>query len=756
MVSQLRYNPYFNQVSQLRRYVIASTFPKHYELLFKIRLHKSVSVGNLPANCEVVIKITYVAELPIENDDVVFRLPAKVAAWQSKMAIDDHNQTLLPSIGITTDSVAINQIQFSLKLSIQMPYDIEKIFSPTHRIRRKVTDCQAMIELIDNIFDKDFILTIKLKTINIPRMLVETYPNSESKACMLTFYPKFDYQTNSNITEIIYLIDVSNSMDGKAVKQAKQLAHLFISNMTINDNILFNIVTFGSDNDECFPISYPGTKENLDKAKHFVLHSIVHRGNTDLFPVLTNYSLLPSKSGRNFVLISDGHLNDIKSIILLLKQQQMSHDRCFTCSVGDTANKHALKQLTNCTDSGGGLATVFDTNYRSKWKTKVLNILENIRQPCVNGIVIDWHNDELDENNNYQFFKAPSHINSLFNGMRLTVYGFINNCYKVTLKANINGHELRTTVFSNKMTETTGKILHCLTARAIIDDWENGLLNMDDTTNELIKSQYKQHIIDLSTKYSIVSPFTSFVAIEERNKDDDKQVKQGVRLLDIMLKNDTDLLPYIVWDGEKSQSALLKEKLVQIKKLIECASIPSKSQLCPELLALCKSVSYRQGQEKFDAMLTLIETYYYSLKNYEEARQLLKQLKNDVKAEIDTSTWEERTEMENRMSTIEYLFGEILPEVSPGKTMGKPIVHDLLVEEQIAEFQEAFSLFDKDGDGTITTKVLGTVMRSLGQNPTEYELQDMINEVDADEYELPIAKSVFLIAKQAKPKLNMP
>ncbi|KAF6350898.1 calmodulin 1 [Rhinolophus ferrumequinum] len=55
---------------------------------------------------------------------------------------------------------------------------------------------------------------------------------------------------------------------------------------------------------------------------------------------------------------------------------------------------------------------------------------------------------------------------------------------------------------------------------------------------------------------------------------------------------------------------------------------------------------------------------------------------------------------------------------------------DQLTEEQIAEFKEAFSLFDKDGDGTITTKELGTVMRSLGQNPTEAELQDMINEVD--------------------------
>ncbi|XP_053112231.1 calmodulin-like protein 3 [Hemicordylus capensis] len=55
-----------------------------------------------------------------------------------------------------------------------------------------------------------------------------------------------------------------------------------------------------------------------------------------------------------------------------------------------------------------------------------------------------------------------------------------------------------------------------------------------------------------------------------------------------------------------------------------------------------------------------------------------------------------------------------------------------LSEEQIAEFKEAFLLFDKDGDGAITTKELGTVMRSLGQNPTEAELREMISELDAD------------------------
>eukprot|EP00794_Sanderia_malayensis_P015076 gene15076-16632_t len=55
-----------------------------------------------------------------------------------------------------------------------------------------------------------------------------------------------------------------------------------------------------------------------------------------------------------------------------------------------------------------------------------------------------------------------------------------------------------------------------------------------------------------------------------------------------------------------------------------------------------------------------------------------------------------------------------------------------LSKDQLEEFRENFEMFDEDGDGTITTKELGTVMRNLGQNPTEAELKGMISEVDED------------------------
>ena len=54
------------------------------------------------------------------------------------------------------------------------------------------------------------------------------------------------------------------------------------------------------------------------------------------------------------------------------------------------------------------------------------------------------------------------------------------------------------------------------------------------------------------------------------------------------------------------------------------------------------------------------------------------------------------------------------------------------IDEKLAECKEMFDLFDKDGDGSITTKELGQVFKSLGANLSQAELQSKLMEIDQD------------------------
>ncbi|GJJ74566.1 hypothetical protein EMPS_06924 [Entomortierella parvispora] len=51
-------------------------------------------------------------------------------------------------------------------------------------------------------------------------------------------------------------------------------------------------------------------------------------------------------------------------------------------------------------------------------------------------------------------------------------------------------------------------------------------------------------------------------------------------------------------------------------------------------------------------------------------------------------------------------------------------------EEQIAEFKEGFSLFDRKGNGTIASESLGDLLRALGQNPTQAQVRELVAKAD--------------------------
>ncbi|KAK8567512.1 hypothetical protein V6N13_105476 [Hibiscus sabdariffa] len=53
-------------------------------------------------------------------------------------------------------------------------------------------------------------------------------------------------------------------------------------------------------------------------------------------------------------------------------------------------------------------------------------------------------------------------------------------------------------------------------------------------------------------------------------------------------------------------------------------------------------------------------------------------------------------------------------------------------QTQLREIEEVFKKFDVNGDGKISASELGSILKSLGQRPSDEELDNMIKEFDAD------------------------
>lgn len=61
-------------------------------------------------------------------------------------------------------------------------------------------------------------------------------------------------------------------------------------------------------------------------------------------------------------------------------------------------------------------------------------------------------------------------------------------------------------------------------------------------------------------------------------------------------------------------------------------------------------------------------------------------------------------------------------------TQVRPILwcHFTTLIYYLAEYKEAFALFDKKGTGAVPRETLGDLLRALGQNPTQAEVADIV------------------------------
>ncbi|KAJ6662349.1 hypothetical protein lerEdw1_012513 [Lerista edwardsae] len=403
----------------------------------------TVSVGNLPPSVKVLIKITYITELSYEKGCLSFHLPAAVAPWQQDNALNENTQDTVRKVSIK--QVGLQPGDFSLEMSVEMPFKIMQIRSWTHHLKIKKTDCKAVIRTVeDSSLDMSgFAMEILIGDVHLPRMWVEKHPDKESEACMLVFQPEFEAALDPPSTsgETIICLDCSNSMAGSEIQHAKQIA---LCALGLSYFTRLRVIKFGTKYGEG-GVSYRHgvleralslladlTSLGISSAKKSAAATM---GNSDLWKTLRYLNLLyPSKRKRNILLISDGHIQNA-GLTLQMVKENTHHTRIFTCGVGPAANRHLLRSLSQY---GAGAFEYFDAKSKYNWETKASTF--NIISYC--------HRDA------HCFCKKVVKEDSW--GM---IWRAVCVSYKMaTLNALIDNQELQTMVSTTELQKTTGTV----------------------------------------------------------------------------------------------------------------------------------------------------------------------------------------------------------------------------------------------------------------------------------------------------------
>uniref|UniRef100_A0A665X4P0 Poly [ADP-ribose] polymerase n=1 Tax=Echeneis naucrates TaxID=173247 RepID=A0A665X4P0_ECHNA len=478
----------------------------------------TISVGNLPPDATVLIKVTFVSELIVRDGGIFFSLPGSVAPWQESAALNQTTQATVKKVCVTDEAASTRE--FMLDMSIEMPYEISSLKCITHKVMIKKTDCKAVVSVLPGevMGTEGFQLSVTLSQVHLPRMWVEKHPHKDSQACMLVFYPDFDIHSSSVSDEVVLLLDTSESMKGESLLMAQRIALQVLR--TLSNNLRLNIILFGTGQFMYIVLKCWQSK--------LLLRASPVGGSTELWRPLQALSLLPPSRGtRNLLLLSDGHIQNAQ-LTLQLVRDNTQHSRLFTCGLSPTANRHMLRALSQ---AGGGAYEFFDTKAKHTWKGKVACQVKRISSPGCSSVSVKWQQFNPTAPTPVQ---APKQLHALFNDCHTLVYGFVPHCTKV--------HSVIVSLLDLNLTSS---FLHMLTARALIRDYEDGNLDGNEAEHEGKKAELKSFIIELSKEFSILSQFTSFVAIEER--DAETEEKGFTNIPKLIAEENVDFLPYMSW-----------------------------------------------------------------------------------------------------------------------------------------------------------------------------------------------------------------
>ncbi len=446
------------------------------------------SIFPIPPHSDKKLELTYSQILRAESGTVAYRYP----------------------LGTGRQITQIGTVSGRIELESREP--LRNIYSPTHAVEVKRNGERRSVISFESPSGKepqDFQLFYTLSSEDFGVTLLTHREPGKDGYYLLMISPKDDWSEQEYAAkDIVFVLDTSGSMAEEG-KMEKARAALLYGIRILRPQDRFNVISFAGEEHLMAGDLINADEPARERAIQFV-ESLKPVGGTNINSALQAARDQIGRASslghpRMIVFLTDGlptvGQTNIEDILLNLKST--AEARIFPFGVGYDVNTSLLDRLAS---SSGGLADYVEP--KEDLEVKVSNFFTKINYPVLTELQLDMAGVETD-------FTYPRTLPDVFRGSQLTLIGRYRNAIDmdhVRLRLTGRSGGANRMFFYNNLhfpiKEDSNDFLPRLWATRRVG-W---LMEQVRTNGE--QRELRDEIVDLGTRYGIVTPYTSYLALE--------------------------------------------------------------------------------------------------------------------------------------------------------------------------------------------------------------------------------------------------
>ncbi len=390
---------------------------------------------------------------------------------------------------------------FDFKLSINAPMRLQELSSSSHKLQPLWNSDNSATVLIDpsdvDPGNRDFILRYRLNQGEIVSGLMRYEGEDENYFLLMAEPPARVRPDQVPAREYIFVVDVSGSMSGFPLDVSKAMLREFVGKLKPTDT--FNILFFSGGSKLLSPRSLYSTEDNLNKALYMLTHQR-GGGGTELLAAMERALDLPKDedAARSIVILTDGYIGAERAVFQKIRSS-LNNTNVFALGIGSSVNRYLIEGITK---SGNGETFIVTNQNQSR---QIANdFVDYIESPVLTNIALNASGVEV-------YDVEPVVFSDMLSQRPVLVFGKYRNARQrpaIKLTGLTEGGEYASRfAFDRDNVSEENMALRWLWARKRISALSDHYWN-DPKEN-------RDEIFGIGLKYSLLTRYTSFVAVDE-------------------------------------------------------------------------------------------------------------------------------------------------------------------------------------------------------------------------------------------------